>query len=368
VGLTSTVLTFGCVSSLCLIRITFFSTTVDLHYENIHGIPVVLSPYIGSSNESDRLSGLRYVRPISIANLKYACVFNILYYQIPLNYRDVFPSNKTDSSILNDWIYFKTRYSNKVFEKFLKPSYSLILFNGNMKIKNLERKIDFQLAQKMGVVYINRNNQSGFELLCKTADQVLIVHSLSTKNISGLVSLIELCFTRASGFVINLLGDQSPHANKFEVLQKPIQQMILEIFKFLNVPLIHSKKNVFPTISIGKIVFAGRSETLVMISSYELKMFTCYVDKFVSYYMYISAFDRTVWVMILVSGLLMNGLLYLHIRRNVPSAIEFSPLLFYFSTFTEESFNIPLPLVQTKFTELRFRFGSSFLLFSQTLT
>jgi len=99
---------------------------------------------------------------------------------------------------------------------------------------------------------------------------------------------------------------------------------------------------------MGKIVLAEKSETLVMIGSHELKIFTCYVDKFVSYYMYISAFDRTVWIMILLSGLLMNGLLYLHIRRNVPSAIEFSPLLFYFSTFTEESFNAPLTLSTDK--------------------
>jgi len=226
------------VPPLCLIRITYFSTTVELHYENVHGIPVVLSPYIGSSNESDRLSGFRYVRPISIANLKSACVFNILYYQIPLNSRDVFSSNKTDSCILNDWIYFKTRYSNKVYEKFQKRSYSLILFNGNMKIKNLERKIDFQLAQKIGLVYINRSNQSGFELLCKTADQVLIVHSLSTGNISGLVSLIELCFTRASGFVIKLVGDQAQDATKWEELERPLQQMFLEIFKLLNVSLL----------------------------------------------------------------------------------------------------------------------------------
>jgi len=338
------------VSPLCLINITYFRTTVDLHYENIHGIPVVLSSYSDSSNTSGRLWKFRKTRTtsISIENLKSPCVLSILYYQNSRRFEDAFSRNKIDSSILSKWVYSKTRNSNNILEKFQKRSPCLILYSGSMNIYELQNKTYFQQARKVGLVYINHQNKSNLELHCKTADQVIQVHILPTANASRIVPLIDLCFTQASGFRIRQVGLNLNPKEHWMKLPKQWLIFFTDIMKFLNVSLIYSNNIIFPTVSFGKMESAWKLETYVMISSYELKILTCYVEKYVNYYMYISAFDKTTWIMILLSGLLMSGLLYLHIRQNIPSASSFSPLLFFFSTFMEESYNIPLALSTDK--------------------
>jgi len=177
------------------------------------------------------------------------------------------------------------------------------LYSGSLKIEDLRNLTPFRAAQRVGLVFIDHQNQSNFELICKTADQVLNGHSLSTRNISRIVPLVDLCFTQACGFVINIVGHgQLNQARTWELLDNRMLLIFTEILQILNVSLNYLNETNFPTFSVGNIATDTKSETLVILDVPEIRIFTCYVKNYVSYYMYISAFDRTTWIMILLSG------------------------------------------------------------------
>jgi len=291
------------VSPLCINRITLFSKTFDLYYENMHGIPVVISPYVDSDRHvfGGWFYGFLKIKPLTIANLKSPCVVNILYFETrPYGVLEpLMRKINKDADVLNNWINFNSVMRSKggIFQK---QSPSLILYSkGIMQITHLLNKRYFQMAHKIGFFYINKINSNtsslnSFKLHCKCADQVLTTVNISIASIPKVFSIIETCFTQTSGFVMRLFADEDSYIDTLKELDRPREQLFTEMFKFLNASLLYSNETLLPSISLNKLFYTKRSETLLMTSSPEIKIFTCYVKEHVSFYMYISAFERTV--------------------------------------------------------------------------
>jgi len=131
-------------------------------------------------------------------------------------------------------------------------------------------------------------------------------------------------------------------ASNFKHFQFTDQNILIEITKLSNDSCLTTNFKFYSAFVI--INKKPGADTFIPKISTSMKFITCYTSFKLSFHMYISAYNFFIWLLIFASGLGISLFLSLYIKHNLPSCKQFSPILFYFSLFTEESFEIPLKL------------------------
>jgi len=83
------------------------------------------------------------------------------------------------------------------------------------------------------------------------------------------------------------------------------------------------------------------SERDAMTSSDYIKLFTCYEEPKVSFYIYVSPFDPITWLLILIHAALIWIIFHILICSQNTMTSSYSPILFILGTIIDEAYDVP---------------------------
>jgi len=340
------------ISPNCLIKFSYINHTSDLDYKAVYGNPIALFPM----NETDdlqkfggydtRVLDSLYFKKIPVAFARIACVFNLIYF---LRAAQNEPSHISDSSVLDSWIRVFCGGS-EFYQQHYHLTYCLVLYASNDPDE--EEALDFRgnitqgiFLERLALIFLNSFKlDHQFVIYCKSSINLYSTNQVAKINAEELtLTLIEECVVFAKEVsVYDFAGGQVISTSNNEQTMERI--VLHEVFQYTNTSY-SSPAAKSPLIIFNR---SGGNCTFIPTTDTSVRIFTCYAPEFLSFHMYISAFERNVWIMIVLSGIVISTFLNLHIKVSLVSLHNFSSVLFFFSTFTEESYSIPSSLNKNK--------------------
>jgi len=344
----------GNISPRCALSIIYIKFTTDFTFNSTHDIPVMLIPLIHYPEFRSRIEYLQTHKFFnsSLRFLKAECYFSVIYYKTSPYYKRL-PKDDSDNQIVRNWL-SSIAYGFPYWEYFDSNStYSLILYHGKDSNDKMKLWLGFTKEFSMALIFLPHRITHTYTVYCRHPSTKFEVAVQSVP--SHTVSLVNQKFMNScSGpyrFVgvaeQNIWGDYDPLSLVSE--HEVITYMLLKINASIALHFSLEDRWTDPPV-IPIIIINDNSYALFMYPIFDssIRVFTCYSPPVLSFHFYISAFERHMWISIVLVGVVLATFLNLHIHYNINKNLNFSSLLLYFSIFMEESFSIPTILQKDK--------------------
>jgi len=348
----------GNISPRCAIHIIYDELTNDFTFHSTYNIPLMLVSLKFYRTKSTEYSYyLRHHKFYhgSLRFMKAECHFSVLYYKMLYDLDESFVDYKVLYDLIGFTIY---SYSSHLSFPFLSSTYCLILSHVS-KWNEKDYKSDILLTQtmemKVAIVFLSDSLKSGYNVYCKTPSMKFQVGAWNVVDKVHSIVNHKFMITCSSLYTFVFLNENDEHAAYDSKRLVYEHQIITSMFLKVNISIFASA----PYIRYGEYVggprvivsdFTQFKQTWLFFPTFEnsIRFFTCYTIPVLSFYFYVSAFELEVWIAITLSGCLLAIFLKYHIYYNLSKTLNFSTLLFYFSIFMEESYNIPSNIQNNK--------------------
>jgi len=351
----------GSISPRCAINIIYHNLTNDFIFKSTHGIPVMLIP-LTYYNKS--VSGMYYQkspRNIYLKNhifhnnslrfQKAECYFSVIYYKLSPS---VINTPADDSDTLLNWINYIAYGFGYPRKHDSNLTYCLILYHGtesNDRDSTFKTLMKFPMEMSLALIYLSKNSKIGYNVYCKTPSSKLQIAARNVVNeVASIVDqkFMTICSNQYTFAVLN----EHNSVGVYDPLRSVIEyQTITQMFLKANISIEFQKSpltRAFPRVIVWDFDLEMGPMTFFLLFDNSIRFFTCYSPPVLSFHFYVSAFKKNVWISVVLCGILLATFMKFHIYFNLSKTLNFSTLLFYFSIFMEETYNIPSVLGKNK--------------------
>jgi len=331
----------GNVSPRCAINIIYYNFTNDFSFESTHEIPVMFVPLEYHHDWEPRLKYLKHNNFFnsSLRFLKAECYFSIIYYKVLDSFTN---RSEEDPIILDDLMGYIAYGFPSSYES--NTTHCLILYHTNVSnnggLQSSEESTD---DISVALVYVSNSSVCEYTVYCRTPSTVFEAAAVNLVNRDASIvnqKFISAC-TASYKFVI--LEEYSRGVTDYAGLDyehEIIKHILLKVNASIKSP--SAKMNRHPW-TLPRIRVNDFEQAMLFSPTFEssIRIFSCFFTPVLSFHFYISAFEKSVWISIALSGTLLAVFLNYQIYHNISQSINFSSVLFYFSIFMEETFSIP---------------------------
>jgi len=328
------------ISPRCAINIIYFNFRNDFIFESTHEIPVMFVPL---EYHHDMYTRFMYLirnkfHNSSLRFFKAECYFSIIYYKVLESFTY---TTKKDLGYLDD-IMMQIAYGFPYLYYDSNTTYSLILYNRNQSSDGgLQSILGTTFDLNVALVYVTNSSRYEYNVYCRTPSTAFEVAAVSLVNEDA--SIVDQNFTSACSahYTFVVLGEYGTMV--YDPARLDYEHDIL--FHILG--KVNTSTGKRPDYSVRHMVPAvilkDFEQSLLFFPTFDsyVRIFTCHFSPVLSFNFYISAFEKSVWISIALSGTLLAIFLNYQIYYNISHTVNFSSVLFYFSIFTEEAFSIP---------------------------
>jgi len=314
----------------CLINFIYFRNTNDLSFNSSKKIPLTLIPL--DQNTTKEYWDHHKFANLSLKHQKAFCFFNIMYYR---RFATVPQQNEYNVSF-KFWMDFTYSLLRPFYPS--NKTFTLLLYDTRKggyysMLKELAR---YYYGPQFSLIYLSRRPTDKYHAWCKSNG---IMHPPIFVTTATVSNLINACPTREQ-FRVQLTS--RTHVKFREDLELEIVRSIL---RRVNSTFFVVNVNGFwfgePLIRTDDGYAVNMRNSFFKVFGNFVRIFTCYSTPVMSFHFYTSAFDKIVWSLIVLSGLIISAFLSTLLCYKIQGVKSFSPLLFYFSIFVEETYSIP---------------------------
>jgi len=341
----------GNISPRCAINIIYFNFTTDFSFTSTYHIPVIFIPLAHDPTLKARDGYFKKHKfyNASLRFMKSECYFSLIYYKIHPN---LITTSLEDLTIIDTWI------SNIAYGFLYWPpyesnvTYCVVLYHGvESKVGSLTEWIGFRPEISLALIYLSPNRLNhGYTVYCRTPSTTVQV--AGTSNEHDVISHVDQEFmdSCSNQFTVVGVAEQYQYNVYDPLLLVTEHEVITKMFSKINVSITSRSKMGNRYDHIPLILLNNNQHSFSFFQTFDnsIRIFTCYSAPFLSFHFYISAFEKRVWISVIVTGMLLAAFLNWHIHRNINKKLSFSSMLFYFSIFMEEPYSIPLSIRNNK--------------------